>query len=148
MHLLVLESFAHSLPCGESLVRKLTTALPEKVFFSQFVSLHCHLSLCISQMAPLSVLSVKSFFHFQSLRSLSTTFLSLLFQYRQVKSLEVLQRQFPLHTCWISMACFLVCVISYLGGISINSSITLCHPPPALLKTHLCLGAQREGDNR
>lgn len=54
MHaLLVLEGFAHSLPHGESLVRKLTTALLEKVFFSQFISLHCHLSLCISQMAPL-----------------------------------------------------------------------------------------------
>lgn len=93
MHtLLVLESFAHSLPHGESLVRKLTTALLEKVFFSQFVSLHCHLSFCISQMAPLyqSKTSFISNPFVVSLQPFS------LFQYRQVKSLEVLQHHSPL----------------------------------------------------
>lgn len=116
-----------------------------KGIFSHYLSLHCVLSLSASlKWLPSLLYQSKTVFTSNSLLSLSKPFLSVLFQYRPIKSLEVSRWQPPLHTCWISMASMYVS--SYIWEAFPQLTVELCVIlPPALLKTHLWV--LRQGDN-
>lgn len=114
----------------------------QKVFFpTTFLYIVSSLSASLKWLPSLLYQS-KTVFTSNSLLSLSKPFLSVLFQYRPIKSLEVSRWQPPLHTCWISMASMYVS--SYIWDAFPQITVELCVIlPPALLKTYLWVLKQR-----